>query len=150
MGTVVGQIAKLKGCRVVGIAGGKDKCDWIVNDLGFDAAIDYKSEDVRKALKAAAPNGVDVYFDNVGGDILDIALSQINKNARIIICGAISQYNSTTGVQGPANYLSLLVNMASTWMLMLGEERWMEHVFKTARWAVPTLTLLVMVLSVVL
>ena len=113
VGTVVGQIAKLKGCRVVGIAGGKDKCDWIVNDLGFDAAIDYKSEDVRKALKAAAPNGVDVYFDNVGGDILDIALSQINKNARIIICGAISQYNSTTGVKGPANYLSLLVNRAS-------------------------------------
>ena len=113
VGTVVGQIAKLKGCRVVGIAGGKDKCDWIVNDLGFDAAIDYKSEDVRKALKAAAPNGVDVYFDNVGGEILDIALAQINKNARIIICGAISQYNSTTGVKGPANYLSLLVNRGS-------------------------------------
>ena len=113
VGTVVGQIAKLKGCRVVGIAGGKDKCEWIVKELGFDAAIDYKSEDVRKALKAAAPNGVDVYFDNVGGEILDIALTQINKNARIIICGAISQYNSTTGVKGPANYLSLLVNRAS-------------------------------------
>ena len=113
VGTVVGQIAKLKGCRVVGIAGGKDKCDWIVKDLGFDVAIDYKSEDVRKALKAAAPNGVDVYFDNVGGEILDIVLTQINKNARIIICGAISQYNSTTGVKGPANYLSLLVNRAS-------------------------------------
>ncbi len=113
VGTVVGQIAKLKGCRVIGIAGGKDKCDWIVKDLGFDAAIDYKSEDVRKALRAAAPDGVDVYFDNVGGEILDVVLSQINKNARIVICGAISQYNSTTGVKGPANYLSLLVNRAS-------------------------------------
>ena len=113
VGTVVGQIAKLKGCRVIGIAGGKDKCDWIVNDLGFDAAIDYKSEDVRKALRAAAPTGVDVYFDNVGGEILDTVLGQINRAARIIICGAISQYNSTTGVKGPANYLSLLVNRAS-------------------------------------
>jgi NADPH-dependent curcumin reductase CurA len=113
VGTVVGQIAKIKGCRVVGIAGGPDKCEYIVKELGFDAAIDYKSEDVRKALRAAAPNGVDVYFDNVGGEILDTVLAQINLHARIIICGAISQYNSTTGARGPANYLSLLVNRAS-------------------------------------
>ena len=113
VGTVVGQIAKIKGCRVVGIAGGRDKCDWLVNELGFDAAIDYKSEDVRKALKAAAPAGIDVYFDNVGGDILDAALANLARGARIVICGAISQYNNTTPVKGPSNYLSLLVNRAS-------------------------------------
>jgi NADPH-dependent curcumin reductase CurA len=113
VGTVVGQIAKIKGCRVVGIAGGRDKCDWLVKELGFDAAIDYKSEDVRKALKAAAPAGIDVYFDNVGGDILDAALANLARGARIVICGAISQYNNTTPVKGPSNYLSLLVNRAS-------------------------------------
>lgn len=113
VGSVVGQIAKLKGCRAVGIAGGRDKCDYILNELGFDAAIDYKSEDVKKALRQHCPQGIDVYFDNVGGDILDAALSQIARNARIVICGAISQYNSTSGIKGPANYLSLLVNRAS-------------------------------------
>lgn len=113
VGSVVGQIAKLKGCRAVGIAGSRDKCDYIVNELGFDAAIDYKSEDVKKALRQHCPQGIDVYFDNVGGDILDAALSQIARNARIVICGAISQYNSTSGIKGPANYLSLLVNRAS-------------------------------------
>lgn len=113
VGTVVGQIAKIKGCRVVGIAGGKQKCDYLTQTLGFDAAIDYKSEDVKKALREHCPKGVDVYFDNVGGDILDIVLTQLARKARIIICGAISQYNSTTGVKGPANYMSLLVNRAS-------------------------------------
>jgi hypothetical protein len=113
VGTVVGQIAKLKGCRVVGIAGGADKCRYIVEELGFDAAIDYKSEDVKKALRTHCPNGVDVYFDNVGGDILDAVLTQITRGARIVICGAISQYNNTTPVKGPSNYLSLLVNRAS-------------------------------------
>ncbi len=112
VGQVVGQVAKLKGCRVVGIAGGKDKCDFVVNELGFDACVDYKSGDLRAALKDAAPKGVDVYFDNVGGDILDIVLGQIRMKARIVICGAISQYNNTTPVKGPANYLSLLVNRA--------------------------------------
>jgi NADPH-dependent curcumin reductase CurA len=113
VGTVVGQIAKIKGCRAVGIAGGREKCDYIVRELGFDAAIDYKSDDVKKALREHCPKGIDVYFDNVGGDILDAALTQITRGARIVICGAISQYNSTTGVKGPANYLSLLVNRAS-------------------------------------
>ncbi|WP_026374837.1 NADP-dependent oxidoreductase [Aestuariibacter salexigens] len=112
VGSVVGQIAKIKGCRVVGIAGGKDKCDFVVNELGFDAAIDYKSQNVKKALRETCPNGVDVYFDNVGGDILDDVLTQINFKARIVICGAISQYNNTTPVKGPSNYLSLLVNRA--------------------------------------
>ena len=112
VGAVVGQVAKLKGCRVVGIAGGQDKVDYMVNELGFDAGIDYRSGDLRKALRAACPEGIDVYFDNVGGDILDTCLSMIRMKARIVICGAISQYNNTEGVVGPKNYLSLLVNRA--------------------------------------
>jgi NADPH-dependent curcumin reductase CurA len=112
VGQVVGQIAKIKGCRVVGIAGGRDKCDYVTKDLGFDAAIDYKSEDVKEALRKHCPKGVNVYFDNVGGDILDAVLTQLARGARIVICGAISQYNNTDGVNGPRNYLSLLVNRA--------------------------------------
>lgn len=112
VGQTVGQIAKLKGCRVVGIAGGKAKCDWVVNELGFDACIDYKNGDVRAGLKEHCPKGIDIYFDNVGGEILDMVLARLARGARIIICGAISQYNNTTPVKGPANYLSLLVNRA--------------------------------------
>src|ERR1700735_5523036 len=112
VGTVVGQIAKIKGCNVVGIAGGAEKCDYIVKELGFDAAIDYKSEDVRKSLRQHCPNGINVYFDNVGGAILDAALGQLARGARVAISGAISQYCSTSGVKGPDNYLSLLVNSA--------------------------------------
>jgi len=113
VGTVVGQIAKIKGCRTVGIAGGAEKGRFIVDELGFDAAIDYKSEDLRRALQTHCPNGVDVYFDNVGGDILNTVLTQLARGARIVICGAISQYNNTTPIKGPSNYLSLLVNRAS-------------------------------------
>jgi len=112
VGQTVGQMAKIKGARAVGIAGGKAKCDWVVNELGFDACIDYKAGSVRDGLKEHCPKGVDVYFDNVGGEILDHVLARINRKARIIICGAISQYNNTTAVQGPKNYLSLLVNRA--------------------------------------
>ncbi|HCN90655.1 MAG TPA: NADP-dependent oxidoreductase [Oxalobacteraceae bacterium] len=112
VGQTVGQVAKHKGCRVVGIAGGKDKCDFVVNELGFDTCIDYKNESVKDGLKTHCPQGVDIYFDNVGGDILDAVLTRINMKARIIICGAISQYNNTAPVKGPANYLSLLVNRA--------------------------------------
>jgi NADPH-dependent curcumin reductase CurA len=115
VGQTVGQIAKVKGCRVVGIAGGAAKCEWVVKELGFDACIDYKAEGpnaVRDGLKEHCPKGVDIYFDNVGGDILDAVLARINRKARIIICGAISQYNNTTAVQGPKNYLSLLVHRA--------------------------------------
>jgi len=112
VGQTVGQMAKIKGCRVVGIAGGPAKCDWVVKELGFDACIDYKTGSVKDGLKQHCPKGVDIYFDNVGGDILDSVLARINKGARIIICGAISQYNNTTPVQGPKNYLSLLVNRA--------------------------------------
>ena len=113
VGTVVGQIAKIKGCRAVGIAGGQQKCDFLTQELGFDAAIDYKSGDVKKSLRQHCPQGIDVFFDNVGGDILDAALTQLARKARIVICGAISQYNTTTGVRGPSNYMSLLVNRAS-------------------------------------
>ena len=121
VGQTVGQIAKLKGCRVVGIAGGPAKCDWVVKELGFDACIDYKAQapegatkwdPVKEGLKQHCPQGVDIYFDNVGGDILDTVLTRINRKARIIICGAISQYNNTGAVAGPKNYLSLLVNRA--------------------------------------
>ncbi|WP_257462556.1 NADP-dependent oxidoreductase [Archangium lipolyticum] len=136
VGTVVGQIAKLKGCRVVGIAGGPDKCRYIVEELGFDAAIDYKSEDVKKALRTHCPKGVDVYFDNVGGDILDAVLTQINLRARIIICGAISQYNATGPVKGPANYMSLLVHRASmTGMIVFDyADRYAEAAREMAGW----------------
>jgi NADPH-dependent curcumin reductase len=112
VGQTVGQIAKLKGCRVVGIAGGPAKCDWVVKELGFDACIDYKAGPIKDGLKQHCPQGVDIYFDNVGGEILDAVLTRINKKARIIICGAISQYNNTGAVEGPKNYLSLLVNRA--------------------------------------
>nr|WP_315228199.1 NADP-dependent oxidoreductase [uncultured Albidiferax sp.] len=114
VGQTVGQLAKLKGCRVVGIAGGPAKCAWVVETLGFDACIDYKAgpEAVHDGLKEHCIGGVDVYFDNVGGDILDQVLAQLARAARIVICGAISQYNTTTPVQGPKNYLSLLVNRA--------------------------------------
>lgn len=114
VGQTVGQMAKIKGCRVVGIAGGPAKCDWVVKELGFDACIDYKAgpSAAKDGLKQHCPAGVDIYFDNVGGEILDTVLTRINRGARIIICGAISQYNNTTPVQGPKNYLSLLVNRA--------------------------------------
>jgi len=113
VGALVGQIAKIKNCRVVGIAGGAEKCRYIVSELGFDAAIDYKSEDVSRSLRKHCPNGIDLYFDNVGGSILDAALAQIRLRARIVICGAISQYNNTGPIAGPSSYLSLLMNRAT-------------------------------------
>lgn len=136
VGQTVGQVAKHKGCRVVGIAGGKDKCDFVVNELGFDACIDYKNESVREGLKKHCPKGVDVYFDNVGGDILDDVLTRINMKARIIICGAISQYNNTTPVKGPANYLSLLVNRARMEGIVVFDyaDRYHLGVAEMARW----------------
>jgi NADPH-dependent curcumin reductase CurA len=107
-GSVAGQIARIKGCRSIGIAGGKEKCAWLTGELGFDAAIDYKSEDVSARLRELCPNGIDVYFDNVGGEILDAALANLAMRGRVVICGAISQYNSKK-IEGPKNYLSLLV-----------------------------------------
>src|SRR6202040_3067954 len=111
VGHLVGQIARIKGARAVGIAGGPDKCTHL-SGLGFDAVIDYKSENIAASMREHCPKGIDVYFDNVGGEILDAALAQLARHARVVICGAISQYNSTEGVRGPANYLSLLVRRA--------------------------------------
>ncbi len=112
VGQVVGQIAKIKGCRTVGIAGGPEKCAWVTGELGFDACIDYRNADLRAGLREHCPRGIDVYFDNVGGDILDIALTRLAMHARVVICGAISQYNNMQAMKGPANYMSLLVNRA--------------------------------------
>lgn len=112
VGGVVGQIAKIKGCRVVGIAGGADKCRYVVKELGFDAAIDYKNEDVKKKLREYCPNRIDIFFDNVGGEILEAALAGLANKARVVLCGAISQYNTVDSLKGPKNYMSLLVNRA--------------------------------------
>jgi NADPH-dependent curcumin reductase CurA len=136
VGSVVGQIAKIKGCRVIGIAGGADKCRMLVEEFGFDAAIDYKSQDVMAKLKEHCPKGIDVYFDNVGGDILDAALARLAMGARIVICGAISQYNATKPVKGPSNYMSLLVHRASmTGMLVFDyAERYGQAAREMAGW----------------
>ena len=136
VGAIVGQVAKIKGARVVGIAGGADKCRYLIEELGFDAAIDYKNEDVSEALKKHCPKGVDVYFDNVGGDILDTVLTRLARGARIVICGAISQYNNTTPVKGPANYLSLLVNRATMTGIMVADyyPRAMEAIMEMGSW----------------
>jgi NADPH-dependent curcumin reductase CurA len=109
VGSIVGQIAKIKGCRVIGIAGGKDKCDWLVNTLGFDAAVDYKDGAVFKALRAAAPKGIDVYFDNVGGEILEACIALMNNRGRIACCGAISQYDGVPSAHGPRGVPGLIV-----------------------------------------
>ena len=109
-GSVVGQIAKIKGCRVVGIAGTDEKCAWLIDELGFDAAINYKTENVAAAIRTACPDGVDVFFDNVGGDILEAAIANIALRGRIVLCGAIAQYNDEAPRPGPSN-LSLLVSM---------------------------------------
>jgi NADPH-dependent curcumin reductase CurA len=107
-GSVVGQLAKIADCRVVGIAGGPEKCAWLTGELGFDAAIDYKAEDVRAQLREHCPRGIDIYWDNVGGEILDTALAQLATHARVVLCGAISLYNAQAPPPGPANYINLL------------------------------------------
>jgi NADPH-dependent curcumin reductase len=135
VGSMAGQIAKIKGCRVIGIAGGPEKCRWLTGELGFDAAIDYRAGNVRKALREHAPRGVNVYFDNVGGEILDDVLTCVARGARIVICGAISQYNETQ-VRGPANYMMLLVARASmTGMLVFDhQDRYPQATAELAGW----------------
>jgi NADPH-dependent curcumin reductase CurA len=121
VGSVAVQIAKLKGCHTIGIAGGAEKCDWLREELGVEA-IDYKGDDIGAELRRLAPERIDVYFDNVGGEILELALANLAHHARVVICGAISQYNADE-VAGPANYLSLIVNRASmTGFLVLDYE----------------------------
>jgi NADPH-dependent curcumin reductase len=112
VGNVVGQIARIKGAHAVGIAGGPDKCRWLTEELGFDAAIDYKAGDLLAQLRRATPDRVNVFFDNVGGEILDASLTRLARGARVVICGGVSQYNAER-VQGPSNYLALLVARAS-------------------------------------
>ncbi len=107
-GSVAGQIAKLKGCRVVGLAGSQEKCDWLVNELGFDGAINYRDDDVNAQVKELFPKGINVFYDNVGGEILDIALANLAQHARIVICGGISRYNLTGEIPGPKNYFNLV------------------------------------------
>jgi NADPH-dependent curcumin reductase CurA len=136
VGQTVGQVAKLKGCRVVGIAGGQAKCDFVRGELGFDACIDYRAGKVREGLKECCPTGVDVYFDNVGGEILDTVLLRLNRKARVVICGAISQYNNVDAVKGPSNYLSLLVNRARMEGMVVFDyvDRYPEAVKAISQW----------------
>jgi NADPH-dependent curcumin reductase len=136
VGALVGQIAKIKNCRVVGIAGGAEKCRYIVQELGFDAAIDYKSEDLSQSLRKHCPEGIDVYFDNVGGAILDAALGRLARGARVVVCGAISQYNNTGPIAGPGNYLSLLVNRATMKGMLVVDyvDRYAEARAEIAAW----------------
>jgi NADPH-dependent curcumin reductase len=111
-GSVAGQIARIRGCRVIGIAGGAQKCDWLVSELGFDGAIDYKAEKVTARLRELCPTGLDVFWDNVGGEQLEAALSNLATGARIVICGAISSYNASSPAPGPRNYMNLLARRA--------------------------------------
>jgi NADPH-dependent curcumin reductase len=136
VGSVAGQIARIKGCRVVGIAGGPDKCEWLTEQLGFDAAIDYKAGEVRAQLREHTPEGVDVYFDNVGGEILDEVLRRLARGARVVICGAISQYNAEQPPKGPANYMQLLVMRASMTGFLVFDfaQRYREGVVQLAEW----------------
>src|SRR4029450_10311839 len=111
-GSVAGQIAKIQGARVVGIAGGVEKCGWLVKQAHYDAAIDYKGEDVATRLAALCPKGVDVYFDNVGGEILDAVLGRLAQRARVVLCGGISGYNEEAPPPGPRNLMNLVIQRA--------------------------------------
>ena len=136
VGSIAGQIAKIKGCRVVGIAGGTEKCRWLVDDLTFDAAIDYKSGDLRGQLKRHAPEGIDVFFDNVGGEALEAALARLARGGRIVLCGAVSQYNAADANRGPANYMQLLVARASMTGFVIFDyaDRYPEGIAQLAKW----------------
>jgi NADPH-dependent curcumin reductase CurA len=137
VGSLVGQIGKIKGCRVVGIAGSDEKCGWITEKLGFDAAINYKSESVPERLQELCPDGIDVFFDNVGGKTLDAVLSLINVKARLVICGMISQYNAVKPVPGPYNFRSILTQRARVegFIVLDYADRYLEAYRKLAKWA---------------
>ena len=137
VGSVVGQVARIKGCRAVGIAGGAEKCAYLTDVLGFDAALDYKATpDLRAALADACPDGIDVYFDNVGGATLDAVLSLINLHARIAICGMISEYNLTAPELAPRPTRALLVNRARMQGLLVHDwaDRRAEGIAQMAAW----------------
>ncbi len=137
-GSVSGMIAKIKGCRVIGIAGGREKCGWLTREAGFDAAIDYKNEKVREALSRHCPKGIDVYFDNVGGEILDLALARLADRARVVLCGAISQYNEDRGVAGwgPKNYFNLIFHGARMEGFLVSHfaKRYREAIAEMSKW----------------
>jgi NADPH-dependent curcumin reductase CurA len=135
VGSVAGQIARIGGCRVIGVAGGPEKCAMLIDELGFDVAIDYRDENVKKALRRNAPDGIDVYFDNVGGDTLDAALANLAMHARVVICGAVSQYQAAR-VQGPSNYMMLLVKRARMEGFLVFDyaSRFRDAEAKLARW----------------
>jgi NADPH-dependent curcumin reductase CurA len=136
VGSIAGQIARIEGARAVGIAGGAEKCAWLVNELGFDAAIDYKAGELSGQLREHAPDRVDVFFDNVGGDILDAVLLRLARGARVVICGAISQYNATESPRGPANYMQLLVMRAQMTGFVIFDyaKRYPKGVAQLAQW----------------
>jgi NADPH-dependent curcumin reductase CurA len=113
VGSIAGQIARIKGCRAIGIAGGGEKCRWLVDELGFDGAIDYRAGRVREQLRELAPDRINVFFDNVGGEILEAGLNRLARGARVVLCGAISQYNASEAPRGPRNYMQLLVDRAT-------------------------------------
>jgi NADPH-dependent curcumin reductase len=135
VGSIAVQLATIEGCRVIGIAGGQEKCDWLTEGLGVDAAIDYKRDDLTARLREATPDRIDVYFDNVGGEILDLALARLAVHARVFLCGGISPYNATWR-WGPLNYLSLLTNRASMTGLMVFDcqDRYEEAIDQLATW----------------
>jgi NADPH-dependent curcumin reductase CurA len=136
VGSIAGQIARIKGCRAIGIAGGQQKCQWLVEDLGFDGAIDYKAANLREQLKAQAPNGIDFFFDDVGGEPLEAALARLARRARVALSGAVSQYNATTAMRGPANRMQLLVARASMTGFVIFDyvHRYAEGVAQLANW----------------
>jgi NADPH-dependent curcumin reductase CurA len=136
VGQLVGQIARIKGCRAVGIAGGPEKCRFVVEELGFDACIDYKSGDLRAELREQCPDRVNVYFDNVGGDILNTTLTWLARRARIVICGAVSQYNTTGPLKGPSHYMALLVDRARMEGFVVFDyaDRYMDAAIEMAGW----------------
>ncbi|RKZ49809.1 MAG: NADP-dependent oxidoreductase [Gammaproteobacteria bacterium] len=136
VGSIVGQIARIKGCHVVGIAGTDEKCQWITEELGFDQAINYKTENVAEALKRTCPNGIDIYFDNVGGDILDACLKLMNLKGRISTCGLISQYNATEDVPGPKNYPMILMQRLKVqgFIILDYVDRYPEAISALSQW----------------
>ena len=136
VGSIAGQIARIKGCRAVGIAGGPEKCSWLVDELGFDAAVDYKAGDLRGQLREHTPDRIDVFFDNVGGEALEGALHRLARGARVVISGAVSQYNATEAPRGPSNYMQLLVQRASMTGFVIFDfmNRFPEGVTQLAKW----------------
>lgn len=135
-GSIVGQIAKIKGCRVVGIAGTDEKCAMLTDEFGFEAAINYRTDDVTAAIGAACPNGVDVFFDNVGGDILEAALDHLAMRGRVVLCGAISQYNDTEPRPGPPNLMNLVINRGRMegFIIMDYMDRALEAMLELGTW----------------